>query len=128
MISKAEVKFTGIQIKTKKQYFPNKLVLLFLVYFWFDFFILDKGAPAYCFISGSSPIEWKLFGFFTDRGAAGKEINDKWTNNIGMIESIYREFMQIKEEKPEFFEYAKPIWEQINENMIGRNELGKEEL
>jgi hypothetical protein len=45
-----------------------------------------------------------------------------------VIESIYREFMQIKEEKPEFFEYAKPIWEQINENMIGRNELGKEEL
>ena len=31
--------------------------------------------------------------------------------------------MQIKEEKPEFFEYAKPIWEQINENMIQRGEL-----
>ncbi|CBY40367.1 unnamed protein product, partial [Oikopleura dioica] len=32
----------------------------------------------------------------------------------------------IMEEKPEFFEYAKPIWEQINENMIDRKELRQE--
>jgi len=82
----------------------------------------DEGAPAYCFISGSWPIEWKLFGFVSDRRQT-KEINNERTNNIGVIESIYREFMQIKEEKPEFFEYAKPIWEQINENMIQRGEL-----
>lgn len=87
----------------------------------------DEGAPAYCFIFGTHPIKWKLFGFVAKRGGGTRKLkNGKTTNNVGVIESIYREFVEIMEEKPEFFEYAKPIWEQINENMIDRKELRQE--
>ncbi|CBY15283.1 unnamed protein product [Oikopleura dioica] len=89
--------------------------------------LTDEGAPAYCFIFGTHPIKWKLFGFVAKRGDGTRKLkNGKTTNNVGVIESIYREFVEIMEEKPEFFEYAKPIWEEINENMIDRKELRQE--
>jgi len=86
----------------------------------------DQGAPAFCFLFGAQ--DWKFFGFVSNPLVHTGTHRNGHTVRHGVIESIFEMFTSIKEEKPEFFEYAKPIWEKINENMIGRNELRKEEL
>ena len=87
---------------------------------------LDGGAPTYCWLFGDK--KWKFFGFVSNPNVYTGRNKHGETVRHGVIESIFEEFKSIIEEKPEFFEYAKPIWEEINENMIGRNELRKEEL
>ncbi|CAG5111209.1 Oidioi.mRNA.OKI2018_I69.chr2.g5539.t1.cds [Oikopleura dioica] len=77
----------------------------------------DLGAPAFCW--NFEKHEWQVFGFVLQQLPRNDE-------NFGILERIVIEFYQIREERIEMYEHNKPIWEKINQNMIGRKELRNE--